>query len=287
MLQFARVLKIVTTSIDLQLFYPASLKITRITESEKTLTIHLKSLKHSHCCPGCAQDMSAYHGTYKRTVQDLPIFQKNVQLRISAYEYYCLNDACSVRSFAEDYGGFINRSERMTDRLSAFIQTLAFETNCEGAAAICKEMGISVSGDTIIRMLRKLTGISIPPSSDTIGVDEFAYRKGQTYCTVICDGVTHEPIDILDGRDGEALREWLRKNKQIKKVTRDRAGAYAKAISKELPDAMQIADRFHLHQNLLQAVKEALKRELPNNIAIPDDTESILCEPDTGKKNES
>jgi transposase len=288
MLQLPRVLKIGTiSSIDLQAFYPASLRVTKITESEKTLTIHLKSLKHNHCCPGCGQDMSVYHGTYKRTVQDLPIFQKNVLLHISAYEYYCLDDTCDVKSFAEDYGGFIKRSERVTDRLGAFIQMLAFETNCEGAAAICKEMGIRVSGDTIIRMLRKLTGISIPPSSDIIGVDEFAYRKGHTYCTVICDGVTREPIDILDGRDGEALREWLRKNKQIKKITRDRAGAYAKAISNELPDAMQIADRFHLHQNLLKAVKEALKHALPNNIAIPNDLESVISEPDTDKKNKS
>jgi len=105
--------------------------------------------------------------------------------------------------------------------------------------------------------------------SDTIGVDDFAYRKGQTYCTVICDGVTRKPIDILDGRDGIALKEWLRANKQVKKVTRDRAGSYAKAISESLPEAMQIADRFHLHQNLLTAVRDALNGVIPNEILIP------------------
>ena len=154
----------------------------------------------------------------------------------------------------------------MTDRLEDFIRTLSFETNCEGAAAICKEMGIKVSGDTIIRMLRKLSDKPLIQCSEAIGVDDFAYRKGQTYCMVICDVATREPVDILDGRDGDALREWLKRNKQVKKVTRDRAGAYAKAISEELPEAMQIADRFHLHQNLLKAVKEALKHELLNNI---------------------
>jgi len=142
-------------------------------------------------------------------------------------------------------------------------------------------MGIIVSGDTIIRMLRKLINSPMPPVGDTIGIDDFAYRKGHTYCTVICDGTTNAPIEILDGRDGEALRGWLKKNKQIKNVTRDRAGAYAKAISDELPDAMQIADRFHLHQNLLKSVKEALKRELPNNIAISGNSEPVLSEPDS------
>ena len=259
------------SSIDLQAFYPNSLRITKIEEAENALTIHLKSTKHSHHCIRCDREMQVYHATYVRTVQDLPIFQKNVTLKITAYDYYCLNESCGVKTFAEDYGKFVGRSGRMTDRLEDFIRLLALETNCEGASAICKEMGIKVSGDTIIRMLRKLTDKPSPECSDAIGVDDFAYRKGHTYCTVICDAVTKEPIEILNGRDGTALREWLKQNQHIKKVTRDRAGAYAKAISDELPEAMQIADRFHLHQNLLSAVKEALKRELPNNIPIPNE----------------
>jgi transposase len=279
-----------TSSVDLQAFYPDDLRITDIDEDECTLTIYLKSQKHGHTCPNCGQEMRVYHATYVRAVQDLPVFQKNVTLKITAFNYFCSDDICGTKTFAEDYEGFIGKSERMTGRLEDFIRMLALETNCEGAAAICKEMGIVVSGDTIIRRLRKLTNKPVPPCSDTIGVDDFAYRKGQTYCTVICDEATHEPIDVLDGRDGSALREWLKQNKQVKKVTRDRAGAYAKAISDELPEAMQIADRFHLHQNLLHAIKEALKRELPNQIAVPIDQELIpemeAPLPTEDKKNE-
>lgn len=271
----------------MQAFYPDDLKIVNIVEDERSLTIYIKSQKHSHQCISCGQEMNVYHATYVRTVQDLPIFQKNVTLKITAYNYFCSDEACGTKTFAEDYGKFIGRSGRMTDRLEDFIRMLSLETNCEGAAAVCKEMGIRVSGDTIIRLLRKMAEKPSPRCGDAIGVDDFAYRKGQTYCTVICDAVTHEPIDILDGRDGDALREWLKRNKHVKKVTRDRAGAYAKAISDELPGAMQIADRFHLHQNLLKAVKEALKHELPNRIAIPDSTESMppASESDACKKN--
>jgi len=257
------------SSVDLQTFYPESLKIIKIEEVSEQIKITMKSSKHSHHCPKCGKKAEKYHAVYMRTVQDLPIFQKNVILRIKAYKYDCENEKCGILSFSEYYEDFIGKSDRMTDRLENFIRTLALETNCEGAAAICKELGIRTSGDTIIRILRKLVNTPVVQCSDIIGVDDFAYRKGQTYCTVICDGVTRKPIEILDGRDGTALKEWLRQNKQVKKVTRDRAGAYAKAISEALPGAMQIADRFHLHQNLLTAVKDALNGVIPNEILIP------------------
>jgi transposase len=229
--------------------------------------------------------MSAYHGTYTRTVQDLPILNKGVKLKIKAYEYYCTTPDCKTRSFAEDYDGFVGRCGRMTYRCEDFIRTLAFETNCEGAAMICKLIGIKISGDTIIGMLRKLADSTIQPMGDAIGVDDFAYRKGRRYCTVICDGATHRPLDILEGRDGKALKEWLAKNKQVKVVTRDRAGAYASAIAEILPGAMQVADRFHLHQNLLDAIKQALRSELPEKIAIPNGPGVPQNEPEQLKKN--
>jgi len=269
--------------VDMQAFFPVDLRITKIIEAEHELIFHLKSLKHKHTCPGCDAEMSVYHGTYQRMVQDLPVFNKRVFLRITAYEYYCTNVDCAISTFVENYDGFLGRSQRMTGRLEDFLLTLTLAMNCEGAAAVCREMGIRVSGDTLIRMLRKLASEQRAPSGDTIGVDDFAYRKGQTYCTVICDGNTHQPIDLLDGRDSEALQAWLARNKQIKKVTRDRAGSYAKAISEALPDAMHIADRFHLHQNLLNAVKEALKYELPRHIAVPE--EGIVAEQEPDKKN--
>lgn len=69
------------------------------------------------------------------------------------------------------------------------------------------------------------------------------------------------------------MRKWLKNNKHIKVITRDRASAYAKVIAEELPDAMQVADRFHLHQNLLEAIKKALNHELPATIKIPHNDE--------------
>ncbi|HML34180.1 transposase [Sporomusa sphaeroides] len=89
------------------------------------------------------------------------------------------------------------------------------------------------------------------------------------------DGATHQPVAILEGRDGKTLKEWLRNNKHVKVVTRDRASAYAAAIQEILPDAMQIVDRFHLHQNLLEVVRNTVNLVLPVDLRIPKEPEQI------------
>lgn len=97
------------------------------------------------------------------------------------------------------------------------------------------------------------------------------------------DQATHRPVAILDGRDGMTLKEWLKNNKHIKTVTRDRASAYSSAIQEILPDAMQIADRFHLHQNLLEAVKNTVNSIIPANVRIPAECEKKETTADIGK----
>ena len=151
----------------------------------------------------------------------------------------------------------------MTGRCADFICTLALETSYEGCARICRPLGIRISGDSVIRsLLSRYESLPNPEAGDVIGIDDFAYKKRHTYGTIIVNEKTHEPITLLDGRDGETLREWLKNNKHVKAVTRDRASAYAKVLAEELPDAMQVADRFHLHQNLLEAIKKALNHEI-------------------------
>lgn len=122
---------------------------------------------------------------------------------------------------------------------------------------------------------------------ETIGVDDFAFKKRNTYGTIIVDEKTHKPIAILQGRDGNVLKEWLSRNKHVKTVTRDRASAYSSAIQEILPDAMQVADRFHLHQNLLAAVKDAVNSVIPVDIKVPIDGGDEDIGPVEGKKNRS
>lgn len=265
------------SSLDLNSFYPTdALTITKVETGETDIVIKMKSNANSCDCPKCHAVSTHYHGTYVRKVKDLPILGKSVILEITSREYSCDNNECDTVTVVESYNGFLNPYSRMTERLEDFICTLALGTSCEGASRICRQIGVNISGDTIIRLLLKR--YENQPSleyGDVIGIDDFAFRKRHKYGTIIVDEKSHKTIAILEGRDGESLRQWLKNNKQIKTITRDRASAYAKVIADELPDVMQVADRFHLHQNLLEAIQKALSREFPATIAIPHENETV------------
>jgi len=263
-------------------FFPVEyLIITDVIDSDTRIVIRLKSVTNECECPGCKTTLTDFHGTYERKVQDLPILGKNVQLLINVREYQCQNGECGVTTVTESYNGFLSSYSRMTERCADFICTLAMETSCEGCSRICNAMNIKVSGDTVIRLLTKRFELLDDPVCGTvIGVDDFAFKKRHRYGTIIIDEATHKPVAILDGRDGETLKAWLRNNQHVKAVTRDRATAYAAAIQEVLPDAIQVADRFHLHQNLLEVIRSSLNSLIPVSIKIPKDREEE-SEPDS------
>jgi len=256
------------SEIDLSKFFPSSVKIIEIASTKKDIHIYIKSQTHIQTCPSCKKECNEYHSTYRRKIQDLPVFGKTVYIHLAAYRYYCRNSECKQKVFSETVDGFFGFKKRMTRRLEDFLIILTLNTSCEGASRVCQQLGINISGDTLIRMVIKKAKEIEPGKTDMIGVDDWAYKKGSKYGTIIVDGRTHKPLDLLDGRDGEALKEWLKNNKQVKIVTRDRASAYASAISEVLPEAMQIADRFHLHQNLLVAIKNVTAQEIPAKVKI-------------------
>ena len=265
--------------LNIRSFFPfEGLHISNIQENDSSIEIKLKSITTTCTCPKCNTVSEHCHGTYKRKVQDLPILGKNVTLHIRAREYYCDNEDCEVSTIAETFNGFIHYYSRMTERLEDFLCSLALETSFEGSIRL---------------LLKRYENQHSFQCGPIIGVDDFATKKRHNYGTIIVDEATHKPVTILGGRDGKSLKEWLKNNKHIKVVTRDRASAYAKAISEELPDAMQVADRFHIHQNLLEAIKKSLNRKLPATIKIPKEPEievdnkndSTIHEKCSGKKN--
>lgn len=258
------------SKLNLQSFYPAELEIQWIEERSDEIVIYMHSRSKSCICHQCGSILYKLHGTHHRRVQDLPILGKRVTLDMQINDFQCTSDKCGSFASAETFEGFLNYNSRMTERLADFVALLALETSCESSARILKAMNVKISGDTIIRLLiKRYSNQPLPICGMVIGIDDFAFKKRHTYGTVIVDEATHKPVAILDGRDGNTLKEWLKQNKHVTAVTRDRASAYAKAVEEILPDCMQIADRFHLHQNLLEAVRNTVNSIIPVDVKIP------------------
>lgn len=268
---------------NIQGYYPEEMEIQEIREKEKGIEIQIKSRSKGSKCPHCGSITMKRSATYRRRAQDLPILGKSVMLDINAYEYRCVECGHSVN---ESFEGFLLPRSRLTERCRNFIVQLALGTNCESASRILKEIGIEYSGNSIVRLLvRRLEEMPEPKAGSMVGVDDFAFKKGHIYGTIIVDGDTHRPVAVLEGRDGKTLREWLAKNRHINLVTRDRASEYARAIQEVLPEAMQAADRFHLYENMYEAVKKALNSTIPS--AVPSEPAEELSSEERDKKRGS
>ena len=236
------------------------------TEDEQSIHLYVKSRPHSSICPICGEESKQLHATYDRVLQDTPIHMKQTFLHVKAYKFECPNSNCKCKVFMEDLP-FAKPSQVRTDALTSLILGVSMYLSNEGASKVLSLLGVQVSNDTIKRIYDRIEFID-NPDVEAVGIDDVAIRKGHKYATAIYDLKDHHLIALLEGRDGETLKEWLRKHTKIRLVTRDRASAYASAINEILPECIQVADRFHLLQNLLDKLKEIFKAEIPSEIFI-------------------
>lgn len=154
---------------------------------------------------------------------------------------------------------------RFSEALINLVFMFSMLTSAHGAKKLLEFLGVRISDETLRRLI-KAVHVHDDPDIDFIGIDDVSLRKGRSYFTVVYNGYNHHLLAILDGRDGTELEKWLKQHPKVKVVARDRAGAYASAISRVLPDAIQVADTFHLFQNLTSYLKEMLKVKLPSKI---------------------
>ena len=249
-----------------KLLFGENYLIYNVEEINNKIILYIKSKLHQCECPHCHQVSNTYHSTYVRKIQDTPIHNIETWLYVSTYKYYCLNPKCKCKTFAEILP-FAKYSQVKTDALISFILSISIFLSNSSASLILSLIGVKASADTIKNIYDNIKIID-NPDIEEIGVDDVATRKGMKYATAIYDLKTHRLIALLEGRNLETLEEWLKNHKKVKLVARDRASAYASAINKILPECVQVADKYHLLDNLLEKLKDIFKEELPNEIFI-------------------
>lgn len=210
-------------------------------------------------CPCCGQASSRVHSYYTRRVHDLPVASQPVQMMIRARRFECLNEQCKRQVFCERLERFAQVYSRMSDRLVAAVRAIGFSLNGEGGARLAKKLGIRISGDTITATVRRTPqGEVMAPA--VMGVDDWAFRKGQRYGTLIIDHERCVPVDLVEGRAASDLTHWLIQHPGAQIVTRDRSTDFTHALAQASPDAQQVADRWHLLKNMQEVVKQILVR---------------------------
>jgi hypothetical protein len=237
-------------------------------ETEKENHLYVKSQSHTGRCPNCGEESGLLHATYNRTIQMYPIHGKCTYAHVKAYKFNCKNNECNRKVFAEGLP-FTSPFQVRTTELTLLVLAVSIFLSNEGASKVLGLFGIKISDDGIKRIYDSIE-IQDEPEIEAVGIDDVSIRKGRSYATAIYDLHDHHLVALLKGRDAGALKEWLKTHKKINLVTRDRASAYAQAIKEILPDCVQVADRFHLLQNLIERMREIFKAELPDEIFIKD-----------------
>jgi transposase len=213
-------------------------------------------------CPRCGTVSARIHSRYRRRLTDLPIANRPVQIVIQARRFHCDAVICGRRIFAERFDkNVLAPWARRTARLDHVVHCLGLALGDRPAARFARRLMLPVSNDTLLRVVRR-RGSPRFVAPTVIGIDDWAWRRNQRYGTIICDLERRKTIALLPDREPATAQEWLSAQPQISVVARDRGGGYALAAAKALPQATQVADRWHLIENASRAFLDAVRKSM-------------------------
>lgn len=231
------------------------IKVCSLRFHSRSLLINGSTCQSGSYCPLCYKKSVRIHSKYNRELSDLPVSGSTVRIKLVARKYFCDNYSCPRKIFTERFDNEICAYSRRLIRSNNLLCKIALELGGNKGATISQLIGTPVSASTILRIIKKIDVPEKTLTSGIIGVDDWAFKKGNTYGTIIVDLRNNEVIDLLPDRSPDTLANWLKNHPEIQTVSRDRYGPYALAIQQGAPQAIQVADRFHLLMNLGDATK--------------------------------
>jgi transposase len=208
-------------------------------------------------CPCCQRRSRHVHSHYGRTLADCPCTGQALTIRLRARRFRCRVPWCPQRVFTERLPEFVVPWAHRTERQRRSLQRHGLDLGGEAGARHCRAEAMVISARTLLRLVRRMP-VPEAVAVRVLGVDDWAWRKGRTYGTILVNLETHEVIDLLPDRTAQTLAAWLVRHPDIEIISRDRAGAYAEGARTGAPQAVQIADRFHLDKNVTEALERYL-----------------------------
>ena len=242
---------------------PAGLVIDTVTTEAERIVIAAHCAARYPACPDCGITSDQVHSRYERRLLDLPSHGRIVYLRVEVRRFRCGNCHCPRRIFAEPLpDSTAVRGARRTSRLEIVVHHLGVALGGRPAASLARRLMLPVSKDTLLRAVRRRAR---PTGADTVqilGIDDFAWKRGQRYGTLLCDLEQRRIIDLLSDREAATVESWLADHPAVTIISRDRGGGYGQAATKAAPQAVQVADRWHLMENASAAFLDAVRRSM-------------------------
>lgn len=238
---------------------PAGLVVDRVVTDPERVIITAHPSASQAACPACGRLSSRTHSHYTRTLADLPWQGRPVSIRVRARRFRCTTVECPRRVFAERLPSVASSRVRRSQRLGDIQRHIGLAVGGEPGSRLSHRLAMPVSGDTLLRLIRS-SRWEAPEAPRVIGIDEWAWKRGRTYGTILCDLEKGRVLDLLPDREAGTVSAWLKRYPGVAVIARDRATVFAQAMRDGAPQATQVADRWHLLHNLGDALRAAVSR---------------------------
>lgn len=257
---------------------PEGMLIEDLEATETSLILTVRATCSTSYCPLCKETSSSIHSHYQRRLSDASCAGRQVQLCLTVRRFYCRNRLCERKVFTERIPRFVEPWARMTIRLREHLQAVTLATSGRGGTKLAVRLGIPSTRQTLLRRIMELP--DLPEESVLyLGIDDFSFRRGQRFGTVLVNLETHHIVDLLPDRQAESAATWMKQRPDIMVVSRDRGGEYAKAAERGAPQAITVADRFHVVKNVTEALQLLVGRSLEEVRAASQMPEAVQDEP--------